>query len=325
MGQKYRNLMEQIIDPDNLRSAYCKARKGKRFTVGALIFKEHAETHLAAISESLKAESYQVGPYSTFEIFEPKRRQIMALPFYDRVVQHALVNVVGPIFEKIFMPVSYACRIGRGTHSAVIQAQAAMRRLGKKGDVYCLKMDFSKYFACIDRVILHDEIRRKISCAATLRLIEIITPMEGVGLPIGNLTSQLWANLYGHKWDRWLVHNKGVRVMFRYMDDTVIFANDYRILAKLLGEAEQFIAGSLHLKFSKWSITRVSRGIPFLGYRIWPDHKLLMRDSVQRARRKIRFYQKTGNREALERFVSSWSGHARWADTHNLLKNLGIE
>lgn len=324
MGTKYRNLMEQIVAPENLRRAYQRARSGKRFSVGHLLFKEHAEVNLAQIADTILRSKYQVSPYTTFLIFEPKRREIMALPFYDRVIQHALVNVVGPIFERVFMPVSFACREGYGTHAAVVQAQATMRRLVREGDLYCLKMDFSKYFASIDRAILHREIRRKISCQATLRLIEAITPTVGTGLPIGNLTSQLWANLYGHVWDRWLVHTKGVDPMFRYMDDTIIFSHDQDYLKSLQKEAGSFIASEMKLKFSKWSIMPVSRGVPFLGYRIWPGYKLLKRDSVRRARRKIAAYRKHQNFEALNKFLPAWRGHASWANTHNLMTSLGV-
>ena len=324
MGKKFRNLIPLIIEPNNLREAYRRARRDKRMTTGHLEFKEHAEVNLARIGEQLEAGTYTVGPYQTFTIYEPKAREIMALPFYDRVVQHALCNVVEPIFEALLMPMCAACRVGKGTHYGVIRAQSHMRRLVQDGPVYCLKMDFSKYFANIDRAVLIREIRRKISCEATMRLIETITPPAGKGLPIGNLTSQLWANLYGHIFDRFLVHECSVRHATRYMDDTVVFGNDLDELRCLKAIIDDFVAGTMLLKFSKWSIQPISRGVNFLGYRIWTTHRLLRRDSVQRAKRKLRWLRAHGDKEALQRFVASWSGHAAWADSRNLLMSLQL-
>lgn len=324
MGQKFRNLLPQILDPGNLREAYRRARIDKRHTFGHLEFKEHAEANLQRIGQMLEAGTYTVAPYHTFTIYEPKAREIMALPFFDRVIQHALCNVVEPIFEAVMMPMCAACRVGKGTHYGVIRAQSHMRQLAQAGPVYCLKMDFAKYFANIDRPTLHREIRRKISCQATLRLIETITPPAGKGLPIGNLTSQLWANLYGHAFDRFLVHELGVKHATRYMDDTVIFGTDLDELRRQKAHIDRFVTEELHLQFSKWSIQPISRGVNFLGYRIWTTHRLLRRDSVQRAKKKIRWLRAQGDTEALQRFVASWSGHAAWADSHNLLTSLQI-
>ena len=304
------------------------ARLGKQLlsmTIGHLEFKEHSEANLARIGRDLEAGVYSVGPYQTFTIHEPKAREIMALPFYDRVVQHAICNVVEPIFEAVLMPMCAACRAGKGTHYGVIRAQSHMRRLAQAGPVYCLKMDFQKYFANIDRAVLNREIRRKVSCEATMRLIETITTPGGKGLPIGNLTSQLWANLYGHIFDRFLVHECGVRFATRYMDDTVVFGNDLDELRRLKARIDEFVSGTMLLKFSKWSIQPISRGVNFLGYRIWTTHRLLRRDSVQRAKRKLRWLRAQGDKDALLRFVASWTGHAAWADSRNLLVSLNLD
>ena len=324
MGKKFRNLLPLIVEPANLREAYRRARLDKRMTIGHLEFKEHAEANLARIGRDLAAGTYTVGPYQTFIVYEPKAREIMALPFYDRVVQHALCNVVEPILEAVMMPMCAACRVGKGTHYGVKRAQSHMRRLAKEGPVYCLKMDFSKYFANIDRSVLIGEIRRKISCRATLQLIETITPPTGKGLPIGNLTSQLWANLYGHMFDRFLVHELGIRHATRYMDDTVIFGTDLAQLRAQKERIDAFVADVMRLQFSKWSIQPISRGVNFLGYRIWTTHRLLRRDSVQRAKRKLRWLRAQGDPAALQRFVASWTGHAAWADSRNLLTSLQL-
>jgi len=188
-----------------------------------------------------------------------------------------------------------------------------------------LKIDFLKYYASIDRAVLHREIRRKISCAATLQLIETISPTTGRGLPIGNLTSQLWANLYGHQLDRFLVHECGVHMATRYMDDTVIFSNDSEELRSLKARLDQFVPEVMGLSFSKWSIQPITRGVNFLGYRIWTTHRLLRRDSVKRARRKLRHLRSVGDTAAIARFVPAWTGHARWANSANLMRSMGLE
>jgi hypothetical protein len=324
MGKKYRHLMPAILAPENLQEAYRRARRDKRMTAGHLHFKEHAEANLVAIAAALEAGTYQVGEYHAFTIFEPKRREILALPFLDRVVQHALCNVVEPIFEAMFLPMSVACRRGKGTHHGVRRAQMHMRQLSRNGAVYCLKLDFSKYFASIDRAVLHREIRRKISCAATLRLIETITPASGRGLPIGNLTSQLWANLYGHQLDRFLVHECGIRTATRYMDDTVIFSNDAGELRELKRRLDEFVGEEMRLAWSKWSLQPISRVVNFLGFRIWTTHRLLRRDSVKRARRKLRILRAAGDHEAIRRFLPAWTGHARHANCANLFRSLGV-
>ena len=154
--KKHRNLIKQIASLPNLYRAYAKASRGKRYSAGHLQFKQHLAANLKMLSEAILDGSYQPSPPNVFFVNEPKRREISALPFADRVVQHALCNIIEPIFDKTFLPHSYGCRVGKGTHAAAIEAQAIMRR----GYTCWLKIDYSKYFASIDRAILHREIRR---------------------------------------------------------------------------------------------------------------------------------------------------------------------
>ena len=200
-----------------------------------------------------------------------------------------------------------------------------MRRLGRAGaPLYALKTDFSRYFASIERDVLHSMIAAKISCRATLDLIAAMVPREGIGLTIGSLTSQIFANVYGGAVDRLLQQELGQRHWFRYMDDIVVLGDSPEHLRAVRSEIERFSAERLGLRFSKWSILPVSRGVNFVGYRIWPGHKLLRRDSVVRAKRKIRTYSAQGDYSRLERFLAAWVGHASHADTRNLFRALGI-
>lgn len=324
MGKKYKNLFQQIVAPENLRLAHYKTSKGKRSTRSYKEFTRNLNGRLSGTRRSLLSRRYRQGRPREFLVYEPKKRLISALPFRDRVVQHAVNNVIEPIFDDIFLPQSYACRKGKGTHAAARDVQAELRRMHNDGHkTWVLKTDFSKYFHSIVRSILHTEFRRKISCPPTLGLLEKLIPAQGVGIRIGELMSQLSANLYGHIVDRWLVHTKGVTKFFRYMDDIIVLGSNRLALSQLRKDLQAF-AVTLGLSFSHWCIQPAARGINFVGYRIWRTHKLLRRDSVIRAKRKIKRYTKHAEADRLRMFLASWRGHAQWADSHNLLKNLGV-
>lgn len=316
MVKKHRHLIEQIADIDNLRDAYRKTASGKRMTFGFLEFKEYAESNLLLVQQELLDGGYRIGEYRQFTVFEPKARLISALDFKDRLVQHALCNVVAPIFERLLMPQTFACRVGKGTHAGVRFVQSRLRYGQPK---YFLKTDYSKFFPSIDRKILHGMIERRIDCARTLDILREIIPPTGKGLPIGSLTSQLFANVYGNAADRFIHFELGQREWARYMDDIVVLGNDRQELADTFLWLNDFSMERLDLRIGKWQISPVSRGVNFLGYRIWPSHKLLRKDSVTRAKRKVARYTAEGNQEALDKFIASWCGHAQWADSHNLI------
>lgn len=321
MGKRHKNIFAEVVSRDNLWRAYQKSARGKRDTIGYLQFRQNEAANIARLEEALQSGEYRPGEPRRFMVYEPKPRQISALPFVDRIAQHALCNVIEPIFDRVFLPQSYACRTDKGTHRAAIEVQAMLR---KTPDAWVLKTDFSKYFASIDRAVLHREIRRKISCRRTLDLLETFIPTEGRGLPIGNLTSQLAANIYGHVLDRWLVHQVGISTFARYMDDVVVIGHSAEAMHLLHVLMESFAASAMGLRFSHWSVQPASMGANFCGYRIWPSHKLLRRRSVAAAKRKIARYRRTGDDRALGHFVASWRGHAQWANTRNLLNRLGV-
>ena len=316
MVKKHRHLVEQITDIENLRDAYRKTSSGKKMTFGYLEFKEYAEANLLAVQEELRDGGYKIGPYRQFTVYEPKPRLISALEFKDRLVQHALCNVIAPIFERLLMPQTFACRVGMGTHAGVRFVQSRLRHGEFK---YFLKTDYSKFFPSIDREVLAGMIERRISCEKTLAILREIIPPTGKGLPIGSLTSQLFANVYGNAADRFIHFDLGQREWARYMDDIVVLGNDKDKLMDSFLRLNDFSMGKLDLRIGKWQVSPTSRGINFLGYRIWHSHKLLRKDSVIRAKRKISRYIAENNQEALDKFVASWSGHAKWADSHNLL------
>ena len=315
MGAKHRNLIQKITTIENLREAYRKTSKGKRMSWGYLEFKEYAEANLLLIQEELRDGAYSIGLYRQFTIYEPKPRLISALDFKDRLVQHALCNVISPIFEGGLLPYTFACRAGLGTHAGVRHVQARLRSTEHK---YFLKTDFSKFFPSINRARLHEMIYKKIRCEKTLKILREIIPTDGVGIPIGSLTSQLFANVYGNAADRFIHFDLGHKHWARYMDDIVILDSDPHRLRDSFEQISEFGERDLGLRISKWQASPVSRGVNFLGYRIWPTHKLLRKDSVTRAKRKISKFISHKDDESLQKFIASWSGHAKWADTHNL-------
>lgn len=317
MVKKHRNLIDQIVTIDNLRLAYEKTSRGKKMSWGYLEFKEYAEANLLQVQQELSDGAYKIGSYREFTIYEPKPRQISALDFKDRLVQHAVCNIVAPIFEKTLMPQTFACRVGMGTHAGVRYVQAKLRQ---EKPVYFLKTDYSKFFPSIDRSVLHTMIDRKIDCAKTLNILKEIIPTSGKGIPIGSLTSQLFANVYGNAADRYIHFELGERTWARYMDDIVVLGDDKDRLMDDFLRLNDWSMSHLKLRIGKWQVSPTKQGVNFLGYRIWPTHKLLRKDSVLRAKRKVANFVYHKDLDGLQKFAASWSGHANWANTHNLFQ-----
>lgn len=323
MGKKYKNLFNGVVDINNIRDAYEKAvRGGNRYSTSHLRFKENLDVNLKNIQNSLIRESYKRGRYYQFKVYDPKERTINALPFRDRVVQHSINNIINPIFEKTFYIHSYACRKNKGVHQGVRQVQSDIRRLNKNGNVYYLKMDFSKYFKSIDKKILLIAIEKKIKDKKLMNLIKSINVDIENGIPIGNLLSQLYANIYGDIFDKFIKNKLHVKYYYRYMDDTVILSNNKNELFDIKNKLEKFIGIFMKLKFSKWQIQSINKPLNFLGYRITPKYKLVRKDSVIRAKRKIKRYKRYNDNEKLNMFLASWIGHIKSANSFNLKKFL---
>lgn len=327
MAKKHDNLIEQIADWDNLLLAYQRARAGKRDRTEVQAFGGDLWLHLGNIQNHLLAGSYSMGAYRGFLVYEPKRREILAAPFSDRVVQHALLNILEPIWNASMIEDTYACRPGKGVHVGVHRLQRWVRDMAKNQpleSIWIAKTDFSGYFKNIRHADLKRICRRKVACQRTLRVLDTIidsTP-GGVGIPVGNLTSQWLANLLGGEIDQWIKRELRVKRYLRYMDDCVaIFADQ--------SEAELFIrrlqerAAAHGLWFSKWSVHRASQGINMLGYRIWPAHKLLRRRAVVAFRRDVRRIKAgvaggdVGSSVVGER-IKAFVAHAKHADTWRL-------
>ena len=291
-----------------------------------------SERELWRLHEELACKTYRPGPYRTFTIYEGKTRQISAAPFRDRVVHHALTGILEPIFERSFIFDSYACRKGKGTHAAVDRCQQFARRYR-----YVLKADVRKFFPSIDHAILKTLITGKIKDPHVLGLVDLIidhsnrqdpalmwfrgddlfTPIERRrGLPLGNQTSQFFANVYLDPLDHFVTDNLGLSYV-RYVDDFLVFAGDKRRLREVKGEIEHFLESlRLQIHQNKSVVFPCDQGTRFLGYRIFPTHRLLAQDNVRRFRRRMRWMQRefAAGRigfDAIRPRIMSWLGHAR--------------
>ncbi len=319
MGKKHKRLFDRIISKENFEDAYRKTRKGKRKSMSYLEFKEYGSLNLELLRQEVADQAYTRAEFRTFYIYDPKLRLISGLPFRDRIVQHALNNILEPIYEPTFLPYTFACRPNKGTHAGVRYIQSVLR----KGKVtHFLKTDFSKYFPSIPCDVLYQIHDKKVHCWRTMKLMEIIQPRQDVGIPIGSLKSQLNANLFGTLADNFVHHELRPMAWARYMDDMVLMHNDPDWLWHMKERLEAFSANRMNMRFSKWSIAPISRGINFLGYRIWPRHKLMRKQSVTRAKRAIKSLKQREDYPALNKFLAAWTGHASWADTQNLMAHL---
>jgi retron-type reverse transcriptase len=342
--KRYGHLWEPLISFGSLLRAAHSARRRKRYRPGMAQFFFQLERELWELHEELAAQTYQPGPYETFYVYEPKKRLISAAPVRDRVVHHALTSTLEPIYDPSFIADSYACRKGKGTHAAVRRAQHFARRFR-----YVLKADVRKFFPSLDHAILKELLARKLKDPKVLwlcdRIIDSSNPQEPVlmwfpgddlltpserrrGIPIGNQTSQFFANVYLDPLDHFVRDRLGVGGYLRYVDDMLVFDDDTRRLADTRNRIEDF-AGTLRLRLhpDKTVIFPVTQGIPFLGYRVFPTHRLLAKDNVRRFRRRVRRMQRQyargeiGPAEVRQRLMS-WKGHAAQADTYLLRRRL---
>ncbi len=334
MAKTYNNLYPKIYDFENLYQAYLKARKGKRYQSDVLKFSANLEENLITIQNELIWHQYQCGEYHFFKVFEPKERDVAALPFRDRVVHHAIINIIEPIYEQRFIYDSYACRVGKGTHAGADRAQKFMRIVKRNhGRVYALKADVSKYFASIDHDVLTRLLNKRIACLETMSLIKVIldsTPSPGI--PIGNLTSQLFANIYLHELDEYCKHTLRERFYVRYMDDFVILHHDKQHLHKIREQIEWFLASELKLKTNhKTSVFPISdrngRSLDFLGYKIWPTHRKLRKDSIKRFKKRLKKMQQqyaAGNKNLPEirQRIMTFISHAAHSNAQTTIRRI---
>lgn len=309
------NLYSKIISIENLQLADANAQKGKSTQYGIRLHNKGREENIKSLHETLAIREYKTSEYTVFKIHEPKERLIFKLPYFpDRIVHHAIMNVLKPIFINCFTTDTYSCINGRGIHGA---SRAIIKSLTDQPNTkYCLKLDIEKFYPSVDNEILKSLLRRKFKDKDLMCLLdEIIDSAEG--LPIGNYLSQYFANFYLTYFDHWIKEIKKVNYYFRYADDIVILSSDKSHLHELLFEIDQYLKINLNLEIkSNYQIFPVeARGIDFVGYKFYHSHTLL-RKSIKK-----RFAKKMKN-NPTKSTLASYYGWAKHCDSKHLLKKL---
>ena len=345
------DIYDKICDYEELYQSHIEARKGKRYRDDILVFTDRLEENLIELQNELIWQSYEVGAYRPFYVREPKLRLVMALQYRDRVVQWAIYKQLYPFYDKTFIEDSYACRRGKGTHKAADRLQYWLRQVSRKpGDWYYLKLDISKYFYRVDHLVLLDILRRRIKDQRLMELLSRIINSEDtrfglpagfspeectedmwladVGMPIGNLTSQLFANIYLNELDQLCKHELRLHYYIRYMDDVIILSDDKRELAEIKDIIENFLHDNLHLDLNKKTAIRpVWTGIDFVGFRIWTTHKKLKKQTARRMIRNVkRLCEAVQNgktsKEELLRVAASYNGILGHCNSYGLRNKL---
>ena len=336
-------LYAQVHNWDNLLLAYCKAARGKRGVPGTAAFEHRLEDYLFLLEDELASKRYRPGPYVSFTIHDPKTRRISAAPFRDRVVHHALCNVIEPLFERTFVRDSYANRVGKGTHRCLDRCQELARRHG-----YVLQCDVRQFFPAIDHGILRGILGRKIGDADAMWLVDqILRTGEGVldeqyetvyfpgddllaacrprGLPIGNLTSQFWANCYLSPFDHFVKRELRCGAYLRYVDDFLLFADEKALLWEWLAATEERL-GRLRLTIHPGAHPRpVTEGIPFLGFVVYPARRRVKRRNGVNFQRRLRrlaegYADGSVTLDQVTASVRGWVNHVRYGNTVGLRK-----
>jgi len=280
------------------------------------------------IQQSLVDKTFTTAPYKKGTIYEPKERTIYILPFNpDRVIQHALMNVIEPIWDSLFIHNSYACRKGKGIHAGSRKTMEFVRKYR-----YCLKLDISKFYPSVNHDILYEIVQRKIKCWDTLWLIKdiIYSFPGGKNVPIGNFTSQWFGNLYMNELDQFLKHEHHVKNYVRYCDDFCLFHDDKRYLNDMMRVIKDFILTRLKMTLSKCDLFPVSRGVDFLGYRHFPKYILVRKSTAKRVKKRLKalpwlLAKGQITRNQYRASLASTKGWLKWANAHNLTTYLQIE
>lgn len=339
MARTHKRLWGEIISLENLMEAACNAMRGKRSLPPAAAFFARWEDECVDLARELDSGEWRPGAYHYFAIHEPKERIVAAAPFRDRVVHHALVRVLEPIFDKRFIEDSFACRKGRGTHVGMRRALEHARR-----HPWVLKADIRRYFPSIDHQILLGAIRRVVADKRVLDLVRLIlaSHRDGVrvewqagdlfsreerphGLPIGNLTSQFFANIHLDRFDHFVKHTLRVPGYCRYVDDFLLFGPD-RHTVRCWGAACREYLQAMHLEIhpDKYHLHRTAIGVDFCGFVVRADGRVRLRASgVRRFKKRLRGLErdwKAGRIDApaLNSSIQAWIAHAAHAQSWHL-------
>lgn len=336
--KRFKNLYPAVFEFQNLLKAARQAQRGKRFRPDVAQFNLNLERELLSLQQELKEKSYRHGGYRHFPVHEGKKRIISSAPYRDRVVHHALCNVIEPLIDRTFIHDSYACRKGKGTHAAVDRLTQFIRQ-----NKYALKIDIRKYFPSIRQDVLLSILKRKIGDEDVLWLIteilnshqeslpcdekgNFLLDFEGAaGIPIGNLTSQFFANAYLNPFDHFVKEDLHCAAYIRYVDDFVLLNDSKQSLNAWREKIKTFLQKELDLSIhqERASVFPIEQGIDFLGYQVYRDHRLVRNGNGYRFLKrfkKMKTQCQKGEKTVREisQSVASWIGHVSHADSWRL-------
>ncbi len=319
--KRYKNLWDAFISAENFELAARRAIKGKKSKVAINKFLANRDVYLAELRKLVASGNFKTSPYRVIKIFEPKERYIYVLPLYpDHIVHHALINILGPIWLKMFYRDSYACIPGRGLHAASARVMHFMRK-----NRYVLQCDIRKFYPSISHVKLMEIIQRKIADGKILDVLrEIVWSVGGErNLPIGNLTSQWLGNVYLHELDRFVKQGLRWPAYIRYCDDFCLFGNNARQLVCVGIILKYFLWQRLGLTFSKSVVRPVAHGLDYIGYRHYPGFVLLRRRSANKIRRRLlNIARHEDVSEHARGQLASAHGWLKWACSYNYRRDL---
>ncbi|MEK6809552.1 MAG: reverse transcriptase domain-containing protein [Nanoarchaeota archaeon] len=329
-------MYSQLCSYENLVLAYKKARKGKTLKPYVIEFDHKFKDNLLQLKIELLFHSYKPKPLHTFILRDPKTRKISKSHFRDRVVHHALCNVIAHLFEKEFIYDSFANRLGKGTLKAIQRFEYFQRKVSRNYTMiaFVLKADIKKYFDNVSHAVLLSIIRKKITDAKVLWLIKTIlanhkTEKEGVGMPLGNLTSQFFANVFLNELDHFVKGKLRAKYYIRYVDDFTILHESPAVLNRYWKEIDLFLRNNLALELhpDKTRIIPFHKGTEFLGMKIFPHHKLLKGKNLRKFYRKLNcFYSDYDkglvNYDTIYNSLEGWSAYANKANTYKLKKRV---
>lgn len=348
--QTLQNIFPEMTSFPWLERAYRNARKQKRYRDEILAFSNDLDANLLAIQEQMRAGTFHFGPYRRHWVYIPKKRLVMALPFNSRIVQWSVYQALNPFFDRIMIEDSYACRVGKGSLGAAQRLQYWLKIAeGKPQQWYALKLDISKYFYRVDHAVLLEILGERIKDPQLLDLLRNIIDCDGerfglprfmgpddaeeadwldsIGMPIGNLTSQLFANIYLNELDQFCKHTLHIRRYVRYMDDIIILAPDKETANRWKEEIGQFLSDRLHLDLNRKTAVRPADKIEFVGYIVTAHSLRLRKQTTRRIKSAFRgicrkYFAGELTKAEFDRRVASYKGMIQHCEADNLRTRL---
>lgn len=334
MSKTIRNVFDKKLTFDALLEAEERASKGKKKRKEIILFEMDLETNIIKILNEIKSGTYSFGNYREFVIYEPKKRLIKSLPYRDRIVhQWYIVEFIKPFYFRRFIRDTYACIDNRGTHAAVLRVQKYMKKMNQKyGDYYVLKCDIKKFFYSINIDILINILSKKIKDKKLLEFTKLILQSkEKKGIPIGNYTSQFFANIYLNELDHYIKDVLKVKYYVRYMDDFILLLENKNIAKEIKQKINNYVCNELDLELNKKTRYYSSKeGIDFCGYKIFENHILLRKRFKLKMKKNIKKWNKLYNEnkinmKRMEMSYNSFLAHASHANSYKYISKIEKE